>query len=236
MMNRRILVTGAAGGLGTALVREFAGRGAEVLALDVRPVAACRGVTPVLCDLLDLSALSATLSSLQTHGAIDTLINNAAIYPLLPFDEMDIAAYRKVQAVNVEASVILMQHVLPEMRKQRFGRIINITSITLSGQWDHLSAYVASKGALLGLTRAWAREFGPDGITVNAISPGAIPTEAEAIFPDPEGYSRMVIDRQSIKRRGSAQDVAHCALFLADVNSGFMSGQTLHVDGGWTMQ
>src|SRR3546814_7871130 len=83
-----------------------------------------------------------------------------------------------------------------------WGRIVNIASVTFYGGWALLSPYVASKGALVGLTRAWAREFGPDGVTVNAIAPGAFPTDAEKIHPDPDGYPRFVLDHQAVKRRG----------------------------------
>jgi NAD(P)-dependent dehydrogenase (short-subunit alcohol dehydrogenase family) len=143
---------------------------------------------------------------------------------------------RRVHRVNVEAALQIIRAALPGMRAQGWGRIINISSITLSGGWENLQPYVQSKGAMLGNTRALAREFGKWGITVNAIAPGAFPTDAEAIHPDPEGYTRMVLDRQSIKRRGHAGDIAAAILFLASEEAGFISGQTLSVDGGWDMR
>jgi NAD(P)-dependent dehydrogenase (short-subunit alcohol dehydrogenase family) len=94
---------------------------------------------------------------------------------------------------------------------------------------------VASKGALVGLTRALARECGEYGITVNAIAPGAFPTAAEAIHPDPAGYSQFILDQQSVKRRGEPADIANAALFLAAPESSFITGQLLCVDGGWVM-
>src|SRR3546814_5471438 len=101
------------------------------------------------------------------------------------------------------------------MRARGWGRIVNIASVTFYGGWALLSPYVASKGALVGLTRAWAREFGPDGVTVNAIAPGAFPTDAEKIHPDPEGYTRFVLDHQAVKRRGTPDDIAEALAFLA---------------------
>jgi 3-oxoacyl-[acyl-carrier protein] reductase len=95
--------------------------------------------------------------------------------------------------------------------------------------------YVASKGALVGLTRALARECGPDGITVNAVAPGAFPTAAEAIHPDPEAYSASILERQSVKRRGVPEDIANAVLFLTAPESSFITGQLLGVDGGWVM-
>jgi NAD(P)-dependent dehydrogenase (short-subunit alcohol dehydrogenase family) len=122
------------------------------------------------------------------------------------------------------------------MRERGWGRIINITSVTIYGGWSNLAPYVQSKGALIGLTRAWAREFGPYGITVNAVSPGAFPTDAEKIHPDPEGYARHVLEHQAVKRRGEPRDFANALLFLAAEESGFITGQTLNVDGGWVMR
>ena len=87
----------------------------------------------------------------------------------------------------------------------------------------------------MGLTRAWAREFGPYGITVNAISPGAIPTDAERIHPNPEAYAQHVLNHQAIKRRGTPADFASALMFFCSGESGFVSGQTLNVDGGWVM-
>ena len=86
------------------------------------------------------------------------------------------------------------------------------------------------------MTRAMARELGPHGITVNAVSPGAFPTDAEKIHPDPEGYERFVLEHQSVKRRGAPEDIANAMLFFAAEGSGFVTGQTLNVDGGWVMQ
>ena len=137
--------------------------------------------------------------------------------------------------MNVEAAVICLQEVLPSMRKSNFGRIVNITGITLSGGWSNLAPYVASKGTLLGLTRAWAREYGSFGITSNCIAPGAFPTDAEKIHPNPEDYARFVLDHQSIKRRGKPEDIANGLLFLTSEESSFITGQTLHIDGGWWM-
>ena len=122
------------------------------------------------------------------------------------------------------------------MRQRQWGRIINLSSVTVYGGWADLAPYVQSKGALLGLTRAWAREFGQYGVTVNAVAPGAIPTEAERKnIPDREAYAKFVLERQAIKRRGSASDIANALMFLASDNAGFITGQTLNVDGGWVM-
>jgi NAD(P)-dependent dehydrogenase (short-subunit alcohol dehydrogenase family) len=244
---RTILYTGAAGGLGLDTTLLLIERGAHVIALDnddskiAALVAAAEGsgpgrLTVSRTDLADLSGLRATLDALAArHGGIDVVINNAAIYPSKPFEDYTIEEHQFVQRINVDAGIVAVQAALPGMRAKGFGRIVNISSITLSGGWANLSPYVASKGALVGLTRAWAREFGPWGVTVNAIAPGAFPTDAEKIHPDPEGYDRMVLDAQAIKRRGTASDIAHAIAFFAADEAGFITGQTLHVNGGWTM-
>ncbi|NWK98366.1 oxidoreductase [Sphingobium lactosutens] len=247
MKGRTILYTGAAGGLGLETTLLLIERGATVIAVDNDPakiarlIDAATGRVPgrlivSTADLSDLADFRTTLDGLiAEHGGFDIVINNAAIYPSKPFEDFSIEEHQLVQRINVDAGIVAVQAALPGMRAQGFGRIINISSITISGGWASLSPYVASKGALVGLTRAWAREFGPDGITVNAIAPGAFPTDAEKIHPDRKGYNQMVLDAQAVKRRGTAADIAHAIAFLAAEEAGFITGQTLHVNGGWVM-
>ncbi|HVI98997.1 MAG TPA: SDR family oxidoreductase [Sphingomonas sp.] len=244
---RTILYTGAAGGLGLPTTLAFLDKGARVVAVDNDPakVAALEEAVPeearerlIVCraDLSDLTAFRAQLDELLvTTGGFDVVINNAAIYPSKPFEDYTIAEHQAVQRVNVDAGIVAVQTALPGMRARGWGRIVNIASVTFYGGWALLSPYVASKGALVGLTRAWAREFGGDGITVNAVSPGAFPTDAEKIHPDPDGYTRFVLDHQAVKRRGTPADIAAALAFLASEEAGFITGQTLNVDGGWVM-
>src|SRR3546814_7825336 len=129
----------------------------------------------------DLDAFRAALTEASAAtGGFDVVINNAAIYPSKPFDEFTVEEHQAVQRVNVDAGIVAVQVALPTMRARGWGRIVNVASVTVYGGWALLSPYVASKGALVGLTRAWAREFGVDGITVNAIAPGAFPTDARS--------------------------------------------------------
>jgi len=247
MKGRTVLYTGAAGGLGLETTLLLIERGATVVAIDhdlakveaLEAAAAGKGPGKLIvstADLSDLDRLRVTLDLLiEEAGGFDVVINNAAIYPSKPFEDYSIEEHQAVQRVNVDAGIVAVQAALPGMRERGFGRIINVSSITVSGGWSNLSPYVASKMALVGLTRAWAREFGPYGVTVNAIAPGAFPTDAEKIHPDPEGYNRLVLDAQAIKRRGTAQDIANAIAFFASDESGFVTGQTLHVNGGWTM-
>lgn len=246
--NTTVLLTGAAGGLGTEVTLTFADRGARVVAVDIdaSKIAALQGriagraSDAVRIERLDLDQPDAVRTRVATLadelGGIDVVINNAAIYPSKPFEEYSLAEWDAVQRVNVTAAVACVQGALPWMRRKGWGRIVNVASITYYGGWARLAPYVASKGAMVALTRAWARELGPDGITVNCIAPGAFPTDAEKIHPDPEGYTRFVLDHQSLKRRGRPQDIAEAMVFFASDRASFITGQTLNVDGGWVMQ
>lgn len=243
---KTVLYTGAAGGLGLDNAVAFLAAGARVVAVDNDPLkiaaletAANRFSERLIIAPLDLAALETLAEGLDAllkrTGGFDIVINNAGIYPAKAFEDFSIEEHQRVQRINVEAGVVCVKAALPVMRAKGWGRIVNITSVTFYGGWAKLSPYVASKGALVGLTRAWAREFGPDGITVNAISPGAFPTDAETIHPDPEGYARFVLDHQAVKRRGSPKDIGDVLMFLASDMSSFVTGQTINVDGGWVM-
>ena len=242
-----VLHTGAAGGLGVETTLAFLRAGARVVAVDnhrhrveaLRDSALREGLQELRVCIVDLGELHQLRACLDEEaaqtGGFDIVINNAAIYPSKAFEEFTIEEHQAVQRVNVDAGIVCVQVALPHMQRQRWGRIINISSVTAYGGWARLSPYVQSKAALIGLTRAWAREFGPYGVTVNAVSPGAFPTDAEKIHPDPEGYARFVLDHQALKRRGEPRDIASALLFLASEEAGFITGQTLNVDGGWVM-
>ncbi|MCP4385094.1 MAG: SDR family oxidoreductase [Hyphomicrobiales bacterium] len=246
--SRVILYPGAAGGLGAGTTLSLLEAGDRVIAVDkdgkkmdsLDAAAAARsldGLTILQVDLGELEGLRRALDTVaQETGGIDVVINNAAIYPRRPAKDFSIEDHQAVQRVNVDAAIVCVQVALPHMRAQHWGLIVNVASITAYGGWPDLSPYVQSKGALTGLARAWAREFGPFGITVNAISPGAFPTDAEKIHPDPETYARYIVEHQAIKRRGRPADIAGVLRFFISDQAGFIAGRTLNVDGGWVMQ
>lgn len=248
IVGKTILYTGAAGGLGTETTLAFLRAGAKVVAIDndhakvanllsLMKQEGLQGLTVSEADLSDLAGLRTRLETLSAEvGGFDVVINNAAIYPSKNFEEYTIEEFQAVQRINVDAGIVCVQVALPHMRARNWGRIINIASVTFYGGWAKLAPYVQSKGALIGLTHAWAREFGQYGVTVNAVAPGAFPTDAEKIHPDPEGYTRFVLDHQAVKRRGAPSDIANALMFFASEESGFVTGQTLNVDGGWVMQ
>ena len=245
LAGRTILYTGAAGGLGLETTVEMLRSGAKVIAIDNNPVklaalteaaAGLYGLVTSSLDLSDLAGLRAGLEALSAEvGGFDIVINNAAIYPSKPFEAYTIEEMQLVQRVNVDAGIVAVQVALPHMKQAGRGRIINISSVTISGGWSDLTPYVQSKMALVGLTRAWAREFGKHGITVNAVAPGAFPTDAEKIHPDLPAYEKRIYEAQALQRRGAPADIANILMFLASDAASFITGQTIHVDGGWYM-
>ncbi|WP_404406160.1 SDR family NAD(P)-dependent oxidoreductase [Pelagibacterium halotolerans] len=247
LKGKTILYTGAAGGLGLPTTLRMLETGARVVVLDNDPdkIAALEteaeekglsGLTIEKTDLSDLGTLQTTLARLSGEtGGFDVVINNAAIYPSKAFEYFTIEEIQMVQRINVEAGIVCVMAALPHMKEKGWGRIINIASITVSGGWEGLTPYIQSKGALIALARGWAREFGRYGITANAVSPGAFPTDAEKIHPDLEAYEQRILEHQAIKRRGTPDEIASVLMFLASESSSFITGQTINVDGGWVM-
>jgi 3-oxoacyl-[acyl-carrier protein] reductase len=251
MANGQIaVVTGGAGGIGLAICETLGAEGFDVVkyalpesdgsakarAINERLGAAA--IRFVAGDLGDLAAAKSAVAALAGDaGAIDVLINNAAVNPLAPLESYELDYFEHVQRVNTHAAFALCQAVVPGMKARGGGSIVNICSITLSGGWSDFVPYVMSKGSLLGLTRSLARELGPSNIRVNAISPGAIPTplERQVWAHKLAEIDAFAIDRQSLKFRGSAQDIADAAAFLVSSKSRFITGHELHVNGGWYM-
>ena len=238
------IVTGAATGIGAATATLLAARGARVLAAGLQPeelnetVAAIEAeggeALAIEADLSDPEQIEAVAARAQeAFGGADVLVNNHAIYPIGPWHEADAAEWDAVFATNVRGYFLLARAVRPQMIARGGGAVVNVSSVTFFTGNALLLAYVASKGAVIGFTRALAREAGPDGIRANAVAPGAFPAAATEIHADQEGLWRDVLEAQSIKRRGEVEDVARAIAFFASDDSSFVSGQTLLVDGGW---
>lgn len=230
--NRHALITGGLGSIGQTLVQSFLAAGAKVTVLD-----RTEGTAPTGCGWIgvDLNDLAATHAQVVAAGPFDVLVNNAAIIVNKPFEAFTLEEYEEQIRVNSSAAFALARACAPAMKTKAWGRIINITSLTMNGQFEGFVPYAASKSALLGLTKGLARELGPYGITVNAIAPGAVISDAEnRVFADQlEQYNKMTLDRQCLKLRIQPQDVANLAIFLASDAARMITAQNIRIDGGW---
>ncbi|CDX21647.1 Short-chain dehydrogenase/reductase SDR [Mesorhizobium plurifarium] len=248
LAGRKVLLTGGLGSLGRAQAVTLARAGARVMVLDrpdaedaVEIVAGLAGQASgdigfVGCDLNRLAEAEAAVAALAAReGGIDILINNAALIINRPFEEFSLAEYEDQIRVNSSAAFALARACAPGMKAKGYGKIVNFCSITLNGRWDGYVPYVASKGAMLGLTKSLARELGPHGVRVNAVSPGAVVSEAEErVFGDRlKEYNDWILANQSLKKRIEPDNVADLVLFLVSPASDMISGQNIAVDGGW---
>jgi NAD(P)-dependent dehydrogenase (short-subunit alcohol dehydrogenase family) len=248
LAGKTALLTGALGTLGRAQARTLGQAGARLLLLDrpdaangqrfAREIAGETGAEAVYVgqDLNDLAGSEAAVRArAEEHGGIDILINNAALIINRPFEEFLLQEYEEQVRVNSSAAFALARAVAPAMKRKSYGKIVNFCSVTLNGRWDGYVPYVASKGALLGLTKSLARELGPHGICVNAVSPGAVVSEAEErVFGDKlQEYNDWILENQCLKTRIQPEDVAELVLFLVSPASDMITGQNLGIDGGW---
>ena len=238
------IVTGGGQGIGRVFAQSFAAAGAIAIVADRNPetarsVAASIGerAMAVEVDVGDEASVARMVADVEArHGRIDALINNAAIFSTLtmrPFDEIPVEEWNQVMRVNLNGPFLCARGVLPAMRRAKRGRIVNIASgaVTL-GRPGYLH-YIASKAALIGMSRSMARELGPDNITVNSILPGATFTEIERKTITPEWVERIVA-QQCIDRPQTPEDLAGAILFLCSDAAEFITGQALTIDGGAT--
>ena len=243
---RVAVVTGAGGGLGRGICSALATGSAAVACIDLDPEKVARSAAALTLAggrafglVADVSRRASVQAAIQRvaaeFGRIDILVNNAAIYPSRPWTEIDEAEWDRVLAVNLKGYFLCASATFPYLRQSSHGRIINVSSDTYFLGFPNLLHYVSSKGGIIGLTRGLAREVGPSGITVNAVSPGAFPTDAEKIHPDPERYNQWVLEQQMLKRRGIPEDVGNLVAFLASDAASFITGQTIVIDGGWVL-
>ena len=219
------VVTGGSRGIGRGIAARLEADGARVEVLDLT------GTPPI--DVTDESSVRAAMREiLDRHGRIDVLVNNAGIYPYTPFEELEFAEWRRVLAANLDSAYLCSHAVYPAMKERRYGRIVNISSAAILVGVDGLTHYSASKAGLIGFTRALARGAGPHGITVNAITPGFVETPGVLSNPEDAAMFDVILPEQSVPRRGQPEDIAECVAYLVTPAAGFITGQTINVDGG----
>jgi 3-oxoacyl-[acyl-carrier protein] reductase len=247
LKDRVVIITGAGQGIGRTFAKAFATAGARVVIAELNEQKAAAVSEEIMkaggeafavtTDVADEASIKEMVEVVEDeYGRIDVLINNAGIFSTLemrPFDQIPLDEWEKVLRVNLTGPFLCARAVLPAMRRAKWGRIINIASGAVRLGRPNYLHYVASKAALGGMSLSMAREVGGDGITVNAILPGATFTEIERKTVTPEQKQRIVA-MQCIPRPEVPEDLVGAALFLASDASAFVTGQSLNLDGGVT--
>ena len=240
-------VTGARRGMGKADALKLAEQGAKVVVADIDHVE-CEAVVKSIESMGgEALAVSGDVSkrddvermfdqAVTRFGIIDILVNNAGIYQSKPFLEITEAEWDKVMSINLKGQFLVAQRAAKEMKKQNYGRIINIASISSGGVGIGVPAsvhYTASKGGVLGMTEAMAVDLAPFGILVNAVAPGGIDTPMANLTGKPSKDLDVTMNAAPLKRIGQPDEVAAAVVFLASREASYITGVTLYVDGGW---
>ncbi|MFN8034812.1 MAG: SDR family NAD(P)-dependent oxidoreductase [Acidimicrobiia bacterium] len=244
-MNRVAVVTGAASGMGLAICHHLADRGHRIAVLDLDGDAAgraaaelrSRGVEALDCtvDVADRSAVDTALDTVRSElGPIEILVTSAGLAPFEDFAAITVESWNRVLAVNLTGTFHCIQAVLPDMVAARWGRIVTISSSSAQQGAPRMGHYAASKGGVIALTKALAREYGPLGITVNTIPPSSVDTpmsrQAQATGNLPA--NEFLAARIPVGRVGTPDDIAAACAFLCSDEASYITGQTLGVNGG----
>jgi 3-oxoacyl-[acyl-carrier protein] reductase len=246
---RAAVVTGAGRGFGEQIAVELAALGAAVCALDVdadagsrcaeRIEAAGGRAVAVACNVADYDAVQTAFGRIrQELGEADILVNNAGIASFIPFLDTTEEEFDRVFAVNYTGTFNCCKAAVPAMVERRFGRIVNISSVAgkRGGGFLGRTLYSAAKAGVIGFTKALARELAPFGVTVNAVAPGAMDTEMTKVLRDDPELLASVVSQIPMGRRGTIQDVADAVSFLVTDLASYVTGETIDVDGGVTME
>ncbi|MCE2527118.1 MAG: SDR family oxidoreductase [Actinomycetia bacterium] len=237
------IVTGGAKGIGRAIADGLADAGARIVIADLAGAQEAASTYPggvgVTVDVSNPDDLDAMVNAvLDASGQVDILVNNAGIYtslPMRPFEQIPVEEWQRVMEVNVIGLALACRAVVPHMRARGEGRILNISSGTVYRGVPHLLHYVSSKGAVVAMTKALAKELGGDGILVNCIAPGF--TISDGVRENPAGVdfeflSSISVAARTIKRDQTPEDIVAAAVFLCSPGADFVTGQTMVIDGG----
>jgi 3-oxoacyl-[acyl-carrier protein] reductase/(S)-1-phenylethanol dehydrogenase len=234
------VVTGSAAGLGRAYAVRLASDGATVVVADVADgsttldlIRDAGGKAVALrCDVSDPKSVDVFAGQVtEQFGRVDILVNNAGIYPMASFRETSLELWNKVLGVNLTGTFLMCKAFIDEMAHRSYGRIVNIASRTYWINSTGYSHYIASKGGVIGLSRALATEYGSHGVTVNVVAPGLVRTEHNEQLVEPERYA-VLLSRQAIPRLEEPEDLVGAISFLTSDDAAFVTGQTLLVEGG----
>jgi NAD(P)-dependent dehydrogenase (short-subunit alcohol dehydrogenase family) len=245
-MSRVAVVTGAASGMGRAICGRLAAQGHRVALLDLDGDGAEQAAQELRAggartlgrkvDVADRAAVDEALREVRTElGPVEIMVTSAGLDAFKPFIEIDIAAWDRMIAVNLTGTFHCLQAVVPDMLAARWGRIVTISSSSAQSGANRMAHYVASKGGVVGLTKALAVELAPHGITVNTIPPGFIDTpmarraEAKGDLPSIDAIAA----RTPVRRAGTPADIAAACAFLCSDEAGYITGQLIGVNGGW---
>jgi 3-oxoacyl-[acyl-carrier protein] reductase len=242
LKDKVIIVTGAGQGIGAMYAHGLAQEGAKVIVAEVNQekaqvvandiIARGQEALAIRTDVSDQESTKALAqTAMEKYSRIDVLINNAAIFSTIkrkPFEEISANEWDNLMAVNLRGAFLCCKAVVPFMKAQKSGKIINISSSTIFMGRPYYLHYVTSKAGIIGFTRALAKELGDWNINVNAITPGAVQTEQ----PRSPAEIQAVIQDRCFKRAESPKDLIGAVIFLASGDSDFISGQTINVDGG----
>jgi NAD(P)-dependent dehydrogenase (short-subunit alcohol dehydrogenase family) len=235
------LVTGGAQGIGRAIADRLAADGARIVIADLKgaqeAAAAYEGGVGIIADVASEGDVEAmVVETLEAAGQLDILVNNAGLYASLamrPFDQIPVDEWRQVMDVNVLSMFLTCRAVVPHMRERGGGRIVNISSGTPFRGVPFLLHYVTSKGAIVALTRALAKELGADDVLVNCVAPGFTMSEGVQEHPDViEALQQVSVSARTLKRDQVPEDVVGAVAFLCGPGSTFITGQTMVIDGG----
>jgi NAD(P)-dependent dehydrogenase (short-subunit alcohol dehydrogenase family) len=241
------IVTGAAQGIGATYAKALAAEGARVSLCDIdAPDAVVQEIRAAggeaigrVCDVIDPHSVAALVAATeQAFGGVQVLVNNAALFGKIAqkhFAEISSQEWDRVMTVNTRGPFECVKAVLPVMRRQRYGKIINIASGTVFKGTPMMLHYVSSKGAVVAMTRAMARELGEDGICCNALAPGLTLSDTIKGRNDYGAMRTLNIASRALKREETPDDLVGALIFLASHDSDFMTGQTMLVDGGSAM-